>query len=115
MKKNITTNKMVDEVSYKIENDLCDALSIYSEAPEVLTNVHKVMALFGGVWVPRMQIGSGCKCHLRANEIPMTGRIVCNVSKHVCAVVDGVLNDTHDCSRRGERCVYGYWVFNSKK
>ena len=75
-------------------------------------HVRKVMAHFGGVWVSRMQIGSGCKCHLRANEIPMTGRIVCNVSKHVCAVVDGVLNDTYDCSRQGDRCVYGYWMFN---
>lgn len=48
MKKNITTNKMVDEVSYKIENDLCDALSIYSETPEVLTNVHeyKIMDMY---------------------------------------------------------------------
>ena len=101
---------------YKEVYDLISGVLGYSPRNGIKTrHVHKVMALFGGVWVPRMQIGSGCKCHLRANEIPMTGRIVCNVSKHVCAVVDGVLNDTHDCSRRGERCVYGYWVFDSKK
>jgi len=25
------------------------------------------------------------------------------------AVIDGVINDTYDCSREGTRCVYGYW------
>jgi hypothetical protein len=24
-------------------------------------------------------------------------------------MIDGVIHDTHDCSRRGKRCVYGYW------
>jgi hypothetical protein len=24
-------------------------------------------------------------------------------------VIDGVIHDTHDCSRGGTRCVYGYW------
>lgn len=75
----------------------------------------KVMAHYGGRWVPTMKIGQGCKCHLRANEIPMTGRIVCSVSKHVVAVIDGVIQDTWDCSREGNRCVYGYWVFDGKE
>jgi hypothetical protein len=37
------------------------------------------------------------------------GRLVVRLSKHVAAVVDGVLHDTYDCSRGGTRCVYGYW------
>lgn len=78
------------------------------------SHTKKVMAHFGGQWVPLMKIGSGCKNHLCADEIPMYGRIVCNVSKHVTAVIDGVLNDTYDCSRDGQRCVYGYWWFGKE-
>ena len=31
------------------------------------------------------------------------------LSRHITAVVDGVIHDTHDPSRKGTRCVYGYW------
>ena len=76
---------------------------------------NKAAQMLGGVeWHATMQIGSGCTTHLRAGEIPMQGRIVCNVSRHYVAVIDGVVNDTYDCTRDGERCVYGYWVFNNK-
>lgn len=68
----------------------------------------RYMAALGFEWTPTMQIGSGCKVHLRADELP-PGRLVVAVSKHLCAVIDGVLHDTHDCSRDGTRCVYGYW------
>ncbi len=67
------------------------------------------MKSIGFKWVPTMQIGSGCKVHLKANELP-SGRIVVSVSKHYTTVIDGVLHDTWDCSRNGTRCVYGYWV-----
>ncbi len=33
-----------------------------------------------------------------------------NQPRHYTAVIDGVINDTHDPSREGTRCVYGYWV-----
>ena len=66
------------------------------------------MQLLGFVWTPTMQIGSGCTVHLRADELPQ-GRIVVALSKHYAAVINGVLNDTYDCSRNGTRCVYGYW------
>jgi len=62
----------------------------------------------GWVWVPTMTVGSGCKVHLRKDELP-SGRIVVRCSKHIVAVVDGVLHDTYDSSRDGGRCVYGYW------
>src|ERR1700730_2873392 len=45
---------------------------------------------------------------LRAKELP-PGRLVVSVSKHLTAVIDGVIHDTHDPSRHGKRCVYGYW------
>tara|TARA_R100001509_G_C4765931_1_gene181400 strand:+ start:191 stop:631 length:441 start_codon:yes stop_codon:yes gene_type:complete len=69
------------------------------------------MISLGFTWVPTMHIGSGCKVHLKSNELPM-GRLVCNVSRHFCAVIDGVLQDTYDCSRNETRCVYGYWIKN---
>lgn len=63
------------------------------------------------VWVPTMAVGTGCKVHLRADELPETGRLIVSLSKHFAAVIDGVLHDTHDSSRNGTRCVYGYWVY----
>jgi hypothetical protein len=62
----------------------------------------------GWQWAPTMRIGSGCKVHLRADELP-SGRIIARVTHHLVAVIDGVLHDTYDCSRNGTRCVYGYW------
>ena len=72
------------------------------------TSIRRVMKTLGWVWTPTMQIGSGCTVHLRSDELP-AGRLVVSVSKHLTAVIDGVIHDTHDCSRRGTRCVYGYW------
>jgi hypothetical protein len=55
-----------------------------------------------------MAIGSGCTVHLRDGELPQ-GRLIVAVSKHIVTVIDGVIRDTHDPSRDGTRCVYGYW------
>jgi hypothetical protein len=65
----------------------------------------------GWIWTSTMKIGSGCKVHLRADELP-SGRIIARVSRHWVAVIDGIIHDTHDCSRDGKRCVYGYWTEN---
>jgi hypothetical protein len=66
------------------------------------------MAQLGFVWVPTMKVGSGCKVHLTADELPR-GRLVIAVSKHYTAMIDGVIHDTSDPRRGGTRCVYGYW------
>lgn len=70
--------------------------------------IYRYLRELGWRWTPTMAIGSGCRVHLRAEELP-AGRIIVNVSKHLVAVVDGVVHDTHDPSRGGTRCVYGYW------
>lgn len=96
------------------------------------------MAALGFRWVPTMQIGSGCKVHLCADELP-AGRIVVSVSGHYTAMIDGVIHDTGDPRReihciepdRGQelkagqwrnsngvcsiqrRCVYGYWTMEA--
>jgi hypothetical protein len=72
------------------------------------SSIHRVLQELGWEWTPTMQIGSGCTVHLRPDELP-AGRLVVSVSKHLTAVIDGMIHDTHDCSRRGTRCVYGYW------
>jgi len=63
----------------------------------------------GFKFIPTMGIGTGCKVHLRDGELPM-GRLIVAVSRHLVAVIDGVIHDTHDPSRGGVRCVYGYYV-----
>lgn len=77
----------------------------------------------GWEWVPTMRIGSGCTVHLADGELP-GGRLIVLVSKHLTAVIDGVIFDTFDPQREGDtfypadgappkkiggRCVYGYF------
>lgn len=70
---------------------------------------NKLLQEYGWTWVPTMLVGQGCKVHLRKDELPQ-GTIICRTSKHLTTVIDGVINDTFDCSRGGTRCVYGYWI-----
>lgn len=72
----------------------------------------RVMEHFGGIWVACCGKGvpNANKVHLDADELPK-GRLICQVSKHVTCVIDGVINDTYDPSRGGKRLVYGYWKF----
>lgn len=72
--------------------------------------MRRLMEELGATWTPTMQIGSGCTVHVRMHELPM-GRLVLNLSRHYAAVIDGVVHDTADPSRRGTRAVYGYWEF----
>lgn len=80
----------------------------------------KYLESLGWRWVPTMKIGSGCKVHLCAGELP-AGRLIVSVSKHLVAVIDHVIHDTSDpqwwtittengVQRAAARCVYGYFV-----
>lgn len=76
----------------------------------VYPEVYRVyLESLGWTWVTTMAIGQGCKVHLRSEELP-PGRLLVRVSRHLVAVIDGIIHDTHDCSRDGTRCVYGYFV-----
>ena len=70
---------------------------------------HDYIIGLGFRWVATMKIGAGCQVHLRAEELPKAILIV-KVSKHLSAVLNGVIQDTHDPSRGGNRCVYGYYI-----
>lgn len=69
---------------------------------------HDYILGHGFIWVPTMKIGAGCQVHLRANELP-GGTLIVKVSKHLTAIIEGVIHDTHNPSRGGNRCVYGYY------
>ena len=68
----------------------------------------KYLTSSGWQWTPTMAIGSGCTIHLTSAELP-AGRLIVSVSRHLVAVVDGVIHDTYDSSRGGRRCVYGFY------
>lgn len=74
---------------------------------------HPYLLNLGAVWTPTMRIGQGCKVHLRGGELPM-GRLVVRASKHITAVIDGVIHDTYDPGRDGTRCVYGYYTLRGE-
>jgi hypothetical protein len=59
-------------------------------------------------WVPTMQVGSGCRVHLRREELPK-GRLVVRLSPHLTAIIDGVIHDIYNPDRRGTGCVNGYF------
>jgi hypothetical protein len=71
-----------------------------------------LMAHLGWTWTPTMMVGSGCKVHLVADELPL-GCLVVSVSKHLTVMIDGVIHDVYDdVARGGKRAVYGYWKKN---
>ena len=67
-----------------------------------------LMQQLGWEWIPTMQVGSGCRVHLRREELPR-GRLVVRLSRHLTAVIDGVIHDIYNPDRRGTRCVFGYF------
>lgn len=62
----------------------------------------------GWTWVPTMGIGTGTTVHLAKGELP-EGKVIARVSRHLVAVDDWVIRDTHDCGRGGTRAVYGWF------
>ena len=84
-----------------------------------MPTIRRYLAARGWVWTPTMGIGTGCKVHLADGELP-GGTLIVSVSRHLTAVIDGVIHDTHDPQRStlilengkqriAGRCVYGYW------
>lgn len=70
--------------------------------------LRRIMTDLGWRWRATMAIGGGCTTHLRADELPL-GVLIVACSRHATTMIDGVIYDTHDPSREGTRCVYGFW------
>lgn len=60
-------------------------------------------------------IGQSKKIHLNDYELPNDQIMIVQVSKHLTCVKNGTLYDTYDCTRDGERMVYGYWIAPSEE
>jgi len=73
------------------------------------------MRSLGWRWIATMTVGGGCTTRLRRDELPVDERLVVRVSKHLTAVIDGTIHDTHDPGRGGTRCVYGYWYNTNER
>jgi len=73
------------------------------------TTYEEYLGQLGWVWVPTMRIGSGCRVHLKAEELP-AGHLIVRLSRHLCAVHGGVIHDIYNPDRQGSRCVYGYFT-----
>lgn len=103
-------------MDYRVVYDALGDLSHHLEGERGTTARHGVhrrvydayLKGLGWEWTPLMGIGTGCTVHLRDGELP-DGRLIVRLSKHICAVINGVIYDNHDPSRGGTRCVYGYW------
>jgi hypothetical protein len=66
---------------------------------------HRLMESLGWTWVPTTKV------YLREDHLPM-GRLVVCIQGHSVAVVDGVIHDTFNCSRRhngNPPRVFGYY------
>lgn len=77
----------------------------------------------GWVHVSTCAIGSReDKVKFVDGALPSEGTYIVQLSRHLTCLVDGVINDTYDCSKKqyydwetgdlmtnDERCVYGYW------
>lgn len=60
-------------------------------------------------WVPTSGSAPVASVHLCVAELPDCPRLIVRLSRHLTAVVDGVIQDTYDPSRNGTRRVYGYY------
>lgn len=113
----ITTGKPYKEVYDRLAHGNATKTGTKSARNGICTK-HKwfqdYMRELGFVWTPTMTIGSGCQVHARQDELPQTDRLILKLSKHYAAWINGTLHDTHDCTRAGTRCVYGYWKYTER-
>jgi hypothetical protein len=105
--------EVYDAINEEAQNERPGSKRRAGRRSHARTGVFKVtytnlLTKLGWKFTPTMSIGSGCKVHLRSDELP-GGRLIVSLSRHLAAVIDGVVHDLSDPSRGGSRCVYGYW------
>jgi hypothetical protein len=106
--------EVYNQLNHAVRSSRADKKSSGASARNGVNTAQKwfknLMVEWGFIWTPTMTVGSGCRIHLRPDELP-AGRLVVSLSRHYAAVIDGVVHDTHDPGRGGTRCVYGYWTY----
>ena len=100
------TNKDYKEV-YSEFKKLNKGVSCRNGTPKKISK--KYLTNLGWKYYSCVGIGTGVLVHLNENELPNKGTLVVQVSKHLTCVINNILNDTYDCTRDGERSVYGIW------
>jgi hypothetical protein len=89
--------------------------------------IREYLAKLGWGWTPTGRLGTACKVHMQADELP-TGRLIVLAvghHSHLVAVIDGVIHDD-GCGRRdsgmcilgcplGPQCVFGYFAKGEDK
>ena len=105
--------RLANESYAQLRNDrLAKRLNVKGASPRNGNHrnvFHDYILGLGFEWVPTMKVGAGCQVHLRSDELPV-GTLIVKVSKHLTAIINGEIHDTHDPSRGGNRCVYGYYI-----
>lgn len=74
----------------------------------------KYLKSLGYRWVTTRTYGGRCLAHLNKKELP-SGRLVVDMEKHMCAVINGVIHDNYDHSNNGTEPVHGYYIRNYVK
>ena len=82
----------------------------YSKKGIYLDTIKKVMKRYGATWISYMKTKK--RIRMNSKDLPMKGKYVLNLSKHVVAIIDGTIHDLYDCSENGNRIVYGCWKIN---
>lgn len=55
------------------------------------------------------------KLRFRKDNLPKRKKIIVELDRHLAAVIDGKLRDTHESSKQGEKFIRGYWIKPSRK
>lgn len=68
----------------------------------------KYMRQLGFKWV-NLDLGKFRRSFLKASDLP-DGVIICHIKRHYTCVIDGVINDAFDPTKKGDQIVLGYWI-----
>ncbi len=73
------------------------------------STVQRFLEARGWRFTPTLTPAGRPRVRLQAPQLP-TGPLIVALARHLCAVIDGVIHDTYDCSRNGRGLVYGYYT-----
>lgn len=103
-------------IDYKVMYDLINKISKLekrSKTSNARSGVYKesykkILKALQAEEVKVQEFGSNKKCHLKDEDLInyQKGRYILSLSHHFSSLIDGVLVDTYDCSRDGDRQVY---------
>lgn len=102
----IATNQDYKQV-YNDLKKLNNGVSCRNGTPKEVSK--KYLLSKGWIWVG-INRRDGDYCRLSEEFFSNNKTYIASVSKHLTAIVNGVINDTYDCSKDGERTVYGYYI-----